>query len=209
MHTNPIIKEKRLYITKKSAQCISNHTVYSNSSVTEMLCLNSFTLPLNMSPFLQFTTLSLSSRLLRVAGFLVKTVHHLEAAAAEMLHRQIETSAGRSGGAYKSSFCVLYLFLTVTNGSGECRPGVNTHLQTTRVVVEDVQHSSKTLERGTQCSREKDQNNKLLAISADENGTQITLETIFSGVSFKNHGVIVTFPIKHKVVSCHTNINVL
>lgn len=36
-----------------------------------------------------------------------------------------------------------FLVLTVTNGSAECRPGVNTHLQMTPVVVEDMQHSSK------------------------------------------------------------------
>lgn len=53
--------------------------------------------------------------------------------------------------------CVLYLFLMVANGGSECRPGVNTHLQMTRVVVEGMQHSFKNLEGRTQCSREKDQ----------------------------------------------------
>lgn len=110
--------------------------------------------------------------------------HPRAAAAAEMLHRQIQTSTGHTGEkpiSYQCP-CVLYLFLTVTNGSAECRPGVNTHLQMTRVVVEDMQRSSKNLECRTQCSREKDQNNKRLAVSADENGTHTTLETIFSGL---------------------------
>lgn len=116
-----------------------------------MLCLNSFTLPLNMSPFLQFTTLSLSSRLLRVAGFLVKTVH-MSGITSELLQLKCFTGRYRHQQAAPEEpisypcACVLYLFLTVTNGSSECRPGVNTHLQTTRVVVVDMQHSSKNLE---------------------------------------------------------------
>lgn len=103
--------------------------------------------------------------------------------------------------------CALYLFLTVTNGSSECRPGVNTHLRMTGVVVEDTQHPSKILERRTQHSRgKKDKNKKLLTIPADENGTQITPETIFRRVeSLKSLRAISTYSIKHKVLVYHTN----
>lgn len=148
--------------------------------IFQMLCLHSATLPLNMNPFLQFTTLSLSSRLLRVSGFLVKTVQ-MSGITPELL-----LLLKCFGGGYRHQQttpeepisylcpCVPYLFLTVTNGSSECRPGVNTHLQMTQIVVEDMQHSSKNLKRRTQCSREKDQNNKLPAIYADENDTKNT-----------------------------------
>lgn len=105
----------------------------------------SLTLPLNVSLLLQFTTLSLSSRPLRVAGFLVKTVH-MSGIATLLLPLLLNCFTGRYRHQQTTleeliSYlcpCVLYLFLTITNGSGECRPGVNTHLQMTRVVVEDM-----------------------------------------------------------------------
>lgn len=97
------------------------------------------------------------------------------AAAAEMLHRQLlhQQATLEEPISYLCP-CVPYLFLTLTNGSSECRPGVNTRLQMTQIVLEDMQHSSKNLKRRTQCSREKDQNNGLLDISADENDTNNT-----------------------------------
>lgn len=147
-----------------------------------MLCLQFFTLPLNVGPLFQFKTLSLSSRRLSVAGSLLKT-EHMSGITPKLLLLKCFTGRYRHQQATLEEHisylcpCVLYLFSTITNGSSECRPGVNTHLQLTRVVVGDMQHSSKNLERRTQCSGEKDKNNKLPGISADENGTGKTPET--------------------------------
>lgn len=76
----------------------------------------------------------------------------------------------QSGGACKLHLSphVLYLCLTLTNGRCECRPGVNAHLRMTQFAVEDLQQSSKKLQRRIQCSRDKDQNNKCLTIAADQ-----------------------------------------
>ena len=58
--------EKLSEITAKKKKKLSLN--YSNTSVKEFLCLHSFTPPLNMTLFLQFRTLSLNSRPLRVSG---------------------------------------------------------------------------------------------------------------------------------------------
>lgn len=152
-----------------------------------MLCLHSSTLLVNMTPLLWFMALTSSSRLLRAPGFSVKMMH--TSGIRCCCYTGTPTTAGQSWRNLWVDYLypvALHLFLTVTNSSGECRPRVDTTLlQMTRAVVGDMQHSSKNLECRTQCSRGGGGTTiikKCLTITADDNSTQITAETIVSGV---------------------------